>query len=117
MKFTIGIIAALLVGFSNPAASDSSEIMLNIMKSRDEVTCHDLGREFILSKNGFHDARVRDLTAACYTAKSRLHLFGDAQPLITKGTRVHELPIRIIAEETGLSLDPYAPLSRLSIKE
>ena len=100
------------------ALGDSStDIMHEIMRERAQTNCRDLGQVFILSQTGFRDPKVRVLATSCYTAKSRLHLFGKPQELIMSGTRVHELPIRIIAEKTGLNLDPYKPLSGAWLSE
>ena len=96
---------------------DAGSIMQDIMRERTTTQCRKLGPAFIMSRTGFHDPYVRGLAASCFTAKARLHLFGEYQQLIMNGARVGELPIRTIAEQTGLNLDPYHPLAGKSLRE
>lgn len=118
MRFCLRATLAVLLFSVNLSLSvaDESDV-LSIMQARDEAQCRQLGPAFLRSLDGFEDALVKELAAACYTAKARLYLFGVAQPAITNGSRVQELPTRVIAEETGMSLDPYAPLAGKRLRE
>ena len=111
------LLAPLLVAAAQTSAGDPRDIIDDIMRVRSEATCRALGPTFITSATGFHDPEVRGLAASCYTAKARLQLFGEPQQLIMGGTNVAELPIRMIAENTGLRLDPYHPLAGQTLRK
>ena len=110
-------VVAFFLAVSPAAAQDANLVISDIMRSRNVAECKNLAPRFLHSRLGFHDPGVRELAARCYTSKARLHLFGEQQHLITNGTRISELPARVLAEQTGLQLDVYAPLIGKQLRE
>jgi len=61
------------------------------------------------SRGGLDDPVVRAIVTDCYVGKIRLAVLGPNGNI--EGSTLSELPSALLAKETGLKLDLYAPIA------
>jgi len=79
------------------------------LEERTESFCASVLPSWLTSRGGLDDPAVRAIVTDCYVGKIRLAVLGRDGKL--EGTTLSELPSSLLAKETGMSLDPYAPLA------
>lgn len=93
------------------AGDSADEVMRKVLREQNRSACRTLGVEFVGSEIGIGDPSIFAQVGNCYISEARLHVLGERRQLVAEGVALSELPIRLIADKTGFSLDPYRPLA------
>ena len=109
----VTVLAALITLPLTTHAAETSEKpetrVQAALEERTESFCSSVLPSWLASRGGLDDPAVRAVVTDCYVGKIRLAVLRRDGKL--EGTTLSELPSSLLAKETGMSLDPYAPLA------
>ena len=79
------------------------------LEERTASFCASVLPNWLTSRGGLDDPVVRAIVTDCYVGKIRLAVLGQGGNL--EGSTLSELPSTLLSKETGMNLDPYAPIA------
>ena len=107
----IGLLGALIV-FSSTELRAEEAVQRKIhatIEARTKSFCAKVLPSWFASGGGLDDPTVRALVTDCYIGQTRLGVLGEDSMLA--GAALSEVPAVLLANETGIKLDPFAPLA------
>lgn len=79
------------------------------IEARTKSFCAKVLPSWFASRGGLDDPVVRAVVTDCYIGQTRLGVLGGESGLA--GTALSEVPATLLANESGMNLDPFAPLA------
>ena len=107
----VGLLCALVV-FSSTELKAEEALQRKIhatIEARTKSFCDKVLPSWFASRGGVDDPTVRAMVTDCYIGQTRLGVLGGESVLA--GTALSEVPAALLANETGMKLDPFAPLA------
>ncbi len=107
----IGLLGVLIL-FSSTELHAEEAVQKKIhatIEARTRSFCARVLPSWFASRGGLDDPTVRAIVTDCYIGQTRLGVLGGDSVLA--GTSLSEVPAALLANETGMKLDPFAPLA------
>jgi hypothetical protein len=109
--FVIGLLGVLIL-FARTELHAEEAVQKKIhatIEARTKSFCAKVLPSWFASRGGLDDPAVRAIVTDCYIGQTRLGVLGGESVLA--GTALSEVPAALLANETGMKLDPFAPLA------
>ena len=107
---TIGSVITLTPSSSSAETAEKPDILIQTaLEERTASFCASVLPNWLTSRGGLDDPVVRAIVTDCYVGKIRLAVLGQGGNL--EGSTLSELPSTLLSKETGMNLDPYAPIA------
>ena len=106
-----GLLCALVV-FSSTELRAEEALQKKIhatIEARTKSFCDKVLPSWFASRGGVDDPAVRAMVTDCYIGEALLGVMGGESMLA--GTALSEVPAVLLVRETGMKLDPFAPLA------
>ena len=107
----MGLLGALIV-FSSTELQAEEAVQRKIhapIEARTKSFCSKVLPSWFASRGGLDDPTVRAVVTDCYIGQTRLGVLGGDSVLA--GTALSEVPAVLMANESGMKLDPFGPLA------
>ena len=107
----MGLLGALIV-FSSTELRAEEAVQRKIhatIEARTKSFCSKVLPSWFASRAGLDDPTVRAVVTDCYIGQTRLGVLGGDSVLA--GKALSEVPAALLANESGMKLDPFAPLA------
>ena len=111
----VGLLCALVVFSSTELKADEAlqrKIHATI-EARTKSFCDKVLPSWFASRGGVDDPTVRAMVTDCYIGQARLGVMGGESMLA--GIALSEVPAALLANESGMKLDPFGPLAGRSL--
>ena len=111
----VGLLCALVV-FSSTELKAEEALQRNIhatIEARTKSFCDKVLPSWFASRGGVDDPTVRAMVTDCYIGQARLGVMGGESMLA--GIALSEVPAALLANESGMKLDPFGPLAGRSL--
>tara|TARA_R110000782_G_scaffold23881_7_gene62029 strand:+ start:3248 stop:3655 length:408 start_codon:yes stop_codon:yes gene_type:complete len=118
-NFSVVAAAICLAGvLSMPAAlagEKKASAVERLMLQRNTQICRETLKAWMASPDGVKNPGVVSLVTDCYVGRARLYLNTGKVQGLTQSRSLSEVPARLLAEQTGVDLDPFSPLVGVSL--
>ena len=107
----IGLLGASIV-FSSTELRAEEAVQRKIhatIEARTKSFCSKVLPSWFASRGGLDDPTVRAVVTDCYIGQARLGVLGEDSVLA--GMALSEVPAALLADESGMRLDPFGPLA------
>ena len=111
----VGLLCALVV-FSSTELKAEEALQRKIhatIEARTKSFCDKVLPSWFASRGGVDDPTVRAMVTDCYIGQARLGVMGGESMLA--GIALSEVPAALLANESGMKLDPFGPLAGRSL--
>ena len=111
----VGLLCALVV-FSSTELKAEEALQRKIhatIEARTKSFCDKVRPSWFASRGGVDDPTVRAMVTDCYIGQARLGVMGGESMLA--GIALSEVPAALLANESGMKLDPFGPLAGRSL--
>ena len=111
----VGLLCALVV-FSSTELKAEEALQRKIhatIEARTKSFCDKVLPSWFASRGGVDDPTVRAMVTDCYIGQARLGVMGGESTLA--GIALSEVPAALLANESGMKLDPFGPLAGRSL--
>ena len=111
----VGLLCALVV-FSSTELKAEEALQRKIhatIEPRTKSFCDKVLPSWFASRGGVDDPTVRAMVTDCYIGQARLGVMGGESMLA--GIALSEVPAALLANESGMKLDPFGPLAGRSL--
>ena len=111
----VGLLCALVV-FSSTELKAEEALQRKIhatIEARTKSFCDKVLPSWFASRGGVDDPTVRAMVTDCYIGQARLGVMGGESMLAA--IALSEVPAALLANESGMKLDPFGPLAGRSL--
>lgn len=104
---------AVLLGATGPAGADPKpeDRVRQILLARNADLRANLLKAWLIAPDASDERRVRTLVVDLYGSEARLTALGLERPMMAAGASLSEVPVFVLTEKTGVTLDPWTPFA------